>query len=579
MLQRNHQLEHVVNGLTVEYSRSRALDYLALTHPLTERLGLVGIFNRHCELAPQAENDNGVILTAMTQARLAPYPVPLVHMAAWADDHAIPELYHRPAGAFNDDACGRALDALHPVLPQVWVDILHRVRSEFDLDFGVVHTDVTLIQVEGRYDETDNADVTVRPPARPRYGRTPKGFDPRRKQLGVSLSVTPQDIPAWWLAHDGNVSDPQVYQQHLFAMRTFLRELHPIMVGDSKLVTEGNRLAFNRAGAFYVGPASLRSEDAQTLERLWQSGVPCERLVWQDDDAQNRPCFWGLNLDTDINDPEEATRTYLHRTLFTFSPEERRTVRRARAKALWKAHVGLQHVRAQLNRGRYKTHDYILRQVDRRLGTAAEFIVYQLDEARDDSGKTCFKLSWQLNRAALRRATQFDGWYRLLTNLPQENYPMAKVLALFKGQFHAEGAFKLIKHWPLQVNPLWLHRPARIEALLGLTAIALLLTAILAHQLQQAIAQEPTPPTGLQVEGRDHLPVTARRLWQIMMGLRLMVITLRGQDGGCWQLTTVDTLDTAQETVFRLLRWPRPSDYLPVGLRCNMQLETCGKTD
>ena len=155
---------------------------------------------------------------------------------------------------------------------------------------------------------------------------------------------------------------------------------------------------------------------------------------------------------------------------------------------------------------------------------------------------------------------------------------MAAVLAFYKGQSHVEGAFKQIKHWPIQVSPLWLQQPARIEALLGLTAIALLLTAIVAQQLQQAIAKESSPPTGLQPEGRDHLPVTARRLWQIMVGLRVMTILLQGPDGSRWQLTTVDTATAAQETVLRLLGWPRPTDYLPVGLQSLTSLEKCGKS-
>lgn len=566
-------------NLTVERSQSRSLDYLTLTYPLTERLGLVGIFNRHCALAPQAENDNGIVLTAMTQSRLAPTPVPLVHMSAWTENYAICELYDRPASAFNDDACGRALDALYRVLPQVWVGLLGRVRSEFGLDLGVLHTDVTLIQVEGHYDDTKAPEPAVREPARPCYGRTPKGFDSRRKQLGLSLSVTPQGLPAWWLAHDGNVSDPQVYQQHLFAMRTWLQQLHPIMVGDSKLPTEDNRLAFHRAGAFYVGPGGLRREDRQTLYRLWQSGVPCERLVWGGQGSQDKARFWGLALKEELQDPEKQTRTYLERTIFVFSQDERRSIRHARAKALWKARAALHHVRAQLNRGRYKTRDYILRQLNQRLGSGAAFMIHQLDEVQDEAGQTRFTLSWELDHQALRQAAEFDGWYRLLTNLPETEYPMGEALALFKGQAHAEGAFKQIKHWPIQVSPLWLHQPARIEALLGLTAIALLLTAVLAHQLRQAIAQELTPPTGLQPEGRDHLPVTSRRLWQIMVGLRLLVITMCGPDGSRWRLTTIDTPNPAQETVFRLLGWPQPSHYLAVGLKPVTPVEKCGKTD
>jgi hypothetical protein len=197
ILQRNHTLEYKVN-LTVEQSQSHALEYLALTHPLTERLDLIGIFNRHCALAPQAGNDNGIVLTVLTQARLAPTPVPLRHMSAWAEQYAIGHLYPLSSAAFNDAACGRALDALYPVLGQVWAALLGRVRAEFDLDLSVIHTDMPRIQVEGHDDEPQSSTLTGPEPARPRHGYAPKGFDPRRKPLGLSLSVTPQGWPAWW---------------------------------------------------------------------------------------------------------------------------------------------------------------------------------------------------------------------------------------------------------------------------------------------------------------------------------------------------------------------------------------------
>jgi hypothetical protein len=558
-------LELVVD-LLVEHTRTRALDFLALTYPLTECLGLVDIFNRHCPLAVQAGCDSGTILAVMTHSRLAPSPVPLMHMSAFADTYALSELYRRPASAFNDDACGRALDALFPVLPQVWVEIMERVRSVFGLDLTTVHTDVTLIQVEGQFDEINGSDSAAREPARPCYGRAPKGSDPRRKQMALSLSVTPEGLPVWWLAHDGNVADSQQYEQHLFAIRAFLGQYHPVMVGDSKLPTEANRLAFNRAGAFYVGPAGLRTEDTETLRQLWQAGVPCQQLE-RDRAAQDKGRYWGLESEQQVNDPDEHERCYLHRTVFVFSPDERRTVRHARAKALAKAHAALWQVRSRLNRWHYKTRNFILRQLDQRLGSAAAFVAYELCETLDESGSTRFSLTWRLNREALRKAAEFDGWYRLLTNLPQDRKPMAAVLDLFKGQIHAEGAIKQIKHWPIQVSPLWLHQPKRIESLLGLTVIALLLTAVLAQQLRQAIAREPQPPAGLQPEGRDHLPVTARRLWQIMVGLHLVTLTMCAADGARWQLTTIDTLNSAQHTVFRLLGWPQPTDYLPAGLQ------------
>jgi transposase len=555
-------------NITVVHARSRAVAYLALTDPLVKRLGLIDIFNRHCQLAPQADGNNGIILTALTQARLAPTPVPLLHMPDWAEAHVIEALYGLPPTAFNDDACGRAIDAFYRARTQIWVDIVNAVHREFGpdvLDLRVLHSDVMLAQVEGQYADAPSPSAATPPAAQPCYGRTPKGFDSRRKQIGLSLSVTDQGIPCWWLAHDGNVSDPQVYEQHLFAVRTFFRQLHPIMVGDSKLPTAANRLAFNRAGAFYVGPASLRPEDTRTLRSLWADGVACERLDRPGQAQPDARPFWGVDHVAESTDPEQPQRRYIERTVFIFSQTERQAVRHARARALAKVRRALHGLTKQLNRGRYRSREYILRRLTALIEPVAAVISVALTEERDAVGKAQFRLRWGPNRQALRDAAEFDGWYRLLTNLPPASYSMSVVLRLYKGQSHVEGAFRQAKHWPIQVSPLWLHQPTRLEGLLGLTAIALLLTAVLAHHVRTAIAHAAPPPTGLQPEGRDHLPVTARRLWQIMTGIQLTWMTLKAEDGTTWQVAAIDTLTSAQETVLRLLGWPKPDEYLATG--------------
>ncbi|OHV44657.1 hypothetical protein BBK14_30830 [Parafrankia soli] len=124
-----------------------------------------------------------------------------------------------------------------------------------------------------------------------------------------------------------------------------------------------------------------------------------------------------------------------------------------------------------------------------------------------DTGKPA--LTWHFDQAALDTEATTDGWYALLTNLPDTTGP-AEVLARYKSQEVSErryGAFK----GPLAVTPMFLHSNQRIHALIHVICLALLIFSLIERQARRGAgpdgkipglyAGRPARPTGALVLG------------------------------------------------------------------------------
>ena len=100
--------------------------------------------------------------------------------------------------------------------------------------------------------------------------------------------------------------------------------------------------------------------------------------------------------------------------------------------------------------------------------------------------------------------------------------------AAIKEQSLGEGRFRTVKQPPIQVRPLWLHQPQRIESLAFVVMMALFLFALIEREARRVVQQSGPVITGLRPEGRDHLPVTSAQLLEACAPLTLVKQRLRG---------------------------------------------------
>ena len=135
---------------------------------------------------------------------------------------------------------------------------------------------------------------------------------------------------------------------------------------------------------------------------------------------------------------------------------------------------------------------------------------------------------------------------------------MNAVLESYKGQPHVERGFQTIKQPPIEVCPVWLHNPQRIESLLFLVFLAFLVMALLQREGRQKVWPKSI---ALRPEGRDHLPLTAAVLLAAFDTVAIITVTVRvGRRFLTDQRCT--SLSTSQRAVLGALGFAHPDDYL-----------------
>ncbi len=84
-----------------------------------------------------------------------------------------------------------------------------------------------------------------------------------------------------------------------------------------------------------------------------------------------------------------------------------------------------------------------------------------------------FSIEYSIDWQKLADDEMFDGIYILRTNLDKEAFPMLSILKSYKEQPVVEKCFETVKQPPIQISPVWLHKPQRIESLLFCVFVAL----------------------------------------------------------------------------------------------------------
>jgi hypothetical protein len=498
----------------------------------------------------------GPLIEVLILNRLSLRPVPISKIGAWAQTQAIEEVYGLAAEALNDDRSGRALDAGPPHLVDLWAALVLRGAHAYQVRLDQLHSDVTRVAFEGAYDDVPDTTASGVPLARITHGCSGKA-DPSRKQVTLSLSVAGDGaLPAWYQVADGSAADTRAYPAHLAAVRQYLHLDQLLGVGDSKLITRANQLGFCRVGAHFVGPTSLSAADRVVLRRAWAAGAPWQRL--DPPAAGATPAarrYWGLAHGEVLLDPECAAASPLRR-VFVQSLDDRQAVRHRQAKDLARARRALWTIKRRLGHPAYRDPATVRRKVAAAIARVRSWVQVRLTATPGG-----LDWGWQLQRAALREEARFDGRSALVTNLLPAQAPMRAVFRLYKRQSTVEGQFRVVKHLPIQVRPLWLHQPQRSESLVFVVMVALFLFALIEREARRVVQQSGQVFTGLRPEGRDQLPVTSEPLSAACAPLSLVKQRLRVA-GEVVDLLTPTTLTPIQALILERLHLMPPEVYL-----------------
>jgi len=129
---------------------------------------------------------------------------------------------------------------------------------------------------------------------------------------------------------DGGTGDSTTYAPQFAAfceharLSNFLPLEEIILIGDRKMPTEENQLAWLRLGLGYIGPVTMQEHHRQTLRELLAAGQSWEELPYvaqreADKDSQERTVYRGLGHFVEVTDPEDPSHRWSVRHLYVHS--------------------------------------------------------------------------------------------------------------------------------------------------------------------------------------------------------------------------------------------------------------------
>jgi transposase len=474
----------------------RQLGALPLLIPIVERLKLREIVNHRCHPQGSAmpDLDLGRVVEVVVFNRLLA-PRPLVHVADWLADTALPDLLGVDAAQCNDDRLARALDALVPHLDDLWQDLIVGAVPAFGLDLSQLAYDITSVSFCGDYEDADR--IT--------YGYS-RDHRPDRKQLELATTVTIEGgVPFDYRVLAGNVADrttPVENQRRLQGLLALLPPRNPatrpLVISDRAMLTDEAIAAYDQSNLCFLGPLdpSLGNGAVRALlESVSVAELAAAPRTYRPQRAQADPdwdAYHGVVRSLELPQPDGSAPLRIQ-ALVVFSPGKARLDAQLRATHLKRLEDALVDLASKMGRRPYTTR----LAVDKRLATlvrrhpARSFLDVAVQGGTND---TPLQLSWTRRKEALETAAGRDGRYVLGTN--DRTLDAEQMLARSKRRDVPEKRFALVKG-PLAVRPIFLHKEERIRALVFCTMVALLVFALL-ELLAQRAALTPSGTTLLE---------------------------------------------------------------------------------
>jgi Transposase DDE domain len=432
-------------GGEVRVLDSRAMGASWLADRLWERLGIgEAIIAAAGGRRLEAEAVERTIF-AMVANRLSVKPLSKLAGCDWVAERAFVE----GLAEVSDDACYRAMDFLHAVLPALQERVFFSVASLLDLEVDLLFFDTTSTywetdrlpeELQDEDDERDDVDRVLDERGLRKYSKHSKDHRPDLPQVVVGMAVTRQGIPVRVWTFPGNTSDQQIIRK----ARDDLRDWNlsrVIWVLDRGFTSERNRRYLQRGGGHYIVGEKLRhgsKEATAALERqgryhLVEGGLRVKQV--RIDDGTNRDRF------VICHNPERARRDQVIREQI------------------------LARLREQIASSD-KLTPAKRRELYGALGTKPAF---KRMLRQTPTGKL------RIDRAAVAAEAKLDGKFLLRTS--DESLSAEDIALGYKALYEAERGWRDLKS-TIDMRPVYHRREDRIESHVQLCWLALLLLRV-----------------------------------------------------------------------------------------------------
>lgn len=502
-----------------------------LVKGILQRLGFVSIVDEALRSQPVIETTYGNLAQIIVVNRMTFQPVPLYHLSAWATEHGMTQVFGIEAEWLDDDRMGALLEGLADHQVSIWSGLVGNALRRYKTAPEFLHADTTSIYFEGQYEDENGQ------PKQESGERIPmlvEGYnkDGQRNKAQLVLSlITSGRVPLWYRPWDGNQTDDRVYLADMTALReALLATSNTVLIGDRKLCSEETMVTFCRQQQLFIGAHPWTDTAKAVWLATWQE-LQAGRLTWSDADyvsrnnarkpPEKRPRYQVCEVVHELKDEEDGI-AYPLRWVFTRSSDKAQRDSQQRAQAVQAGEEALRRIASLLGKYDYTSRKTIEARIDKVLRKAKgqRYFTYTLsgtDENQD------WQLDWGKAQDAITQSERFDGIALLCTTVPAERLTASEVMVKYKEQVNVEQSIDFIKS-PVQVRPMWLHSPKRLAGLLLLIMVAVLVAALLEHQVRRWIARAGKLLKGLIPEGRDNPYPTAKAMLRAFQSYALVIV-------------------------------------------------------
>ena len=333
-----------------------------------------------------------------------------------------------------------------------------------------------------------------------------------------------------------------------------------IYVADSKLCSHDNLRLIDENGGLFITVIPRNLSEVKAFLNRVQAG---EEIEWQHEHIVPNSRKKGQTNTYRIHVGERMTG---YRVLWIHSDSKEKLERTDREKRIVKAEQAIEKVSSSLNRYQLKRREQIEKAVKKAMHGVGPYLsvtiheektVEQVQIGRGRPGpntlyrkeeKIHYRLEWKRDEAEIDKARRTDGLFPLVDNTDLEP---VEVLQTYKDQPHLEKRFATHKS-VLEVAPVFLEKPSRIEAMMFLYFIALMLVSLIERQIRMEMQEQRIKSLPLRPDGSHTEKPTWRTIKDTLDGIHLVTV----EHNGRVIHRAIKGLDRLRQQILRLLQVP-----------------------
>ncbi|MEA2079336.1 MAG: IS1634 family transposase [Pseudomonadota bacterium] len=536
-------------------TRIKQVEILPLIKYYMDELGLVQLFakyvpNTSMEIAP-AQVLSMMVMNIMVSA------TPLYRMEDWLHDYLDGVTEGRfEAAKYNDDRLGRNLDILFDTdRSSLMTELSANAIRAHQLETQEIHNDSTSVTFIGDYDGVDPKAVNIT------YGYN-KDHRPDCKQIVFGLNITGDGhIPLSYQLYDGNQADVTTHVGNWEQLREMLGKEDFIYVADSKLCSYENLRTIAENGGLFITVVPRNFREVKGFRERVREG---EEIEWQHQHQVPDSRKKGRTQNYRIHVGERMDEGY--RILWIHSKAKEGLERKARENRICKSEQALEVLSSGLNQRFLKTREQIELAIKKATKGASAYLLVTIHEERTTEkvqiGKgrpgpntrykekevIHYQLEWARDEEEIRKMQRSDGLFPLVDNTSLEP---VEVLRTYKDQPYLEKRFNTHKS-VLEVAPVFLETPRRIEAMMFLYFIALMLVSLIERRIRLEMQEQEIESLPMRPAGMHTKKPTWRTIVDTFHGVHLATI----EQSGKTIHTALKGLSTLRRQILALLKVP-----------------------